>query len=75
MAEVIFTGRVTVEELKYDKPEEYERLVARGELEQYLVNPLPRSAEHGFKTFGFIVLTIGLLMIALIVYAMTIGYR
>ena len=30
MDPVIFTGRVTVDELKYDKPAEYEQLVAEG---------------------------------------------
>jgi cytochrome b subunit of formate dehydrogenase len=72
---VIFTGRMTVEELKFDKPAEYEELVANGELEQHLVDPLPREVERGFKIFGFIALGVGLLLIALIVYAMLFGYR
>jgi cytochrome b subunit of formate dehydrogenase len=75
MDPVIFTGRVPLDELRYDKPEEYRRLLAEGKLEERLVEPLPRAAERGFKVFGFSVLALGLLLIALIVYAMTVGYR
>ena len=75
MDPVIFTGRVPLEEFQYDKPEEYRRLLASGQLERHLVEPLPRAAERGFKVFGFTVLAVGLLLIALIVYAMTVGYR
>jgi len=75
MDPVIFTGRVPVEELKYDKPKEYEELKKSGRLEQMLVKPFPKSAEKGFRIFGFIALAIGLTLIALIVYAMLIGYR
>jgi len=72
---VIFTGRMTVEELKFDKPAEYDELVASGELERHLVDPLPSEVERGFRIFGFIALAIGLILIALIVYAMLFGYR
>jgi hypothetical protein len=75
MDTVIFTGRVPIDELKYDKPAEYERLVATGTLEEHLVEPFPRSVEKGFRVFGFIALGVGLCLIALIVYAMLFGYR
>jgi cytochrome b subunit of formate dehydrogenase len=75
MDPVIFTGRVPLEELKRDKPREYERLVASGELEQTLVDPYPRGLERAFKIFGFTALTVGLTLIALIVYSMVFGYR
>jgi cytochrome b subunit of formate dehydrogenase len=71
----MFTGRVTVEELKYDKPREYEQLVAGEDWESQLVDPLPKAAEHGFRVFGFIALGFGLVLIALIVYSMLFGYR
>ena len=45
MDPVIFTGRVPVEELKRDKPREYERMVASGEFEERLVPPYPRRVE------------------------------
>ncbi|MHC4547647.1 MAG: cytochrome c3 family protein [Planctomycetota bacterium] len=75
MDPVIFTGRVTLEELKYDKPREYEQLVARGELEPDLVDPFPRAVERGFKVFGLVALGIGLILIGLIVYTMVFAYR
>jgi hypothetical protein len=75
MDPVIFTGRVPLQELKKDKPREYERLVASGELEQTLVDPYPRGLERAFKVFGFAALAVGLTLIALIVYSMVFGYR
>jgi hypothetical protein len=75
MDPVIFTGRMTVEELKYDKPGEYQALVDRGELDAHLVDAIPPATERGFKVFGFIALGVGLTLIVLIVYAMLFGYR
>ncbi|MHC5044151.1 MAG: cytochrome b/b6 domain-containing protein, partial [Planctomycetota bacterium] len=75
MDPVIFTGRVSIEELKYDKPREYEALVASGDLEKEMVDPFPKPVERSFKVFGFIALGIGLILIALIVYTMLFGYR
>jgi len=75
MDPVIFTGRVTLDELKYDKPREYEQLMANEERERYLVDRFPPGAERGFKIFGFIALAIGLTLIALIVFTMLFGYR
>ncbi len=75
MDPVIFTGRVPVEELKRDKPREYEQLTADGTLEQSLVDPYPANVERAFKVFGFTMLGIGLLLIFLIVYTMVIGHQ
>jgi cytochrome b subunit of formate dehydrogenase len=78
MDPVIFTGRVSVEELRHDKPGEYEELMASGtvaEVEAKLKGPFPHNLEKVFKTFGFIALGIGLTLIGLIVYAMLFGYR
>jgi cytochrome b subunit of formate dehydrogenase len=75
MDPVIFTGRVPIEEYRHDKPREIEELERRGELDKYLVDPMPKQVEQGFKVFGFIALTIGLTLVALIVYSMVWGYR
>ena len=75
MDPVIFTGRVSVEELKADKPREYEELAASGELEKNLHEPYPRNVQVLFRVIGFTALTIGLTLIALIVYSMLWGYR
>ncbi len=72
---VIFTGRMPVDELKYDKPGEYERLVSEDELESDLVDPIPQSLDRLSKIIGFSALFIGLTLIALIVWTMLFGYR
>ena len=63
------------EEFKYDKPAEYEELVASGRLEEHLVEAYPRQVERGFRVFGFAALTIGLTLVALIIYAILFAYR
>jgi cytochrome b subunit of formate dehydrogenase len=74
MDPVIFTGRMTVAELKRDKPREYEDLVARGELEQYLVDPIPEQLERSLKIFGAVALVMGLTLIGLILWSMLFDY-
>lgn len=75
MDPVIFTGTVPVDELKRDKPAEYARLVEEGRFEQKLVEPYPKEIETAFRVFGFTMLGIGLLIVALILYSMLFGYR
>jgi len=75
MDPVIFTGRVPLEELKHDKPREYEYLRDSGQLDQRMVDPVPTKTERVMKIFGFVALGIGLTLIALIVYTMLFGYR
>ncbi len=78
MDPVIFTGRVALEELRHDKPAEYEDLIGEGTIEDVqdrLVDPFPTRAERAFKIFGFTALGIGLTLIFLICYSMLIGYR
>jgi cytochrome b subunit of formate dehydrogenase len=75
MDPVIFTGRVSVEELKADKPREYEELIASGTLESQLHDPYPRNIQLLFRGIGFTALLIGVTLIALIIYSMLFGYR
>jgi cytochrome b subunit of formate dehydrogenase len=75
MDPVIFTGQVPLDELKRDKPREYEELVASGRLEETLVDPYPSKRERLLKLFGFTALAVGLTLIGLIVYSMLFGYR
>jgi cytochrome b subunit of formate dehydrogenase len=72
---VVFTGRMPIEELKRDKPEEYESLVASGELEKHLVEPYPPIVVRTIRFFAWTALTIGLLMVVAILYAMLFAYR
>jgi cytochrome b subunit of formate dehydrogenase len=74
MDRVVFTGRMTVEELKHDKPRLYEQLVANGELEDHLVDPPTPRAERFARIFGFTALTIGIITVILIVHGLlTVG--
>jgi len=75
MDPVIFTGRVPLEELKRDKPMEYERMVEEGKLEERLVEPFPKEFETAVRIFGFTMLGIGLTIVGLILYTMLFGYR
>ncbi len=75
MDTVIFTGRVPVEELKLDRPREYEELVKSRELRKHLVEPLPPVVVKTIRIFGTVALTIGLALILLIIYAEMFGYR
>jgi len=75
MDPVIFTGTVPVDELKRDKPAEYARMVEEGRLDEKLVEPYPKEIETAFRVFGFTMLGIGLLIVALILYSVLFGYR
>ncbi len=68
MDTVIFTGRVGLEEFKHDKPAEYEALVARGELEKHLANPLPERSVRTIRFFGWLALLVGVTLISCIIY-------
>jgi len=72
---VVFTGRMTLEEFKEDKPLEYEALVKSGELEQHLVEPYPEIVVRVIRIFGWTALTIGVIMVVLIIYAMVFAYQ
>ena len=72
---VVFTGRMTLEEFKEDKPLEYEALVKKGELEKHLVEPYPEIVVRVIRIFGWTALTIGVGMIILIIYAMVFAYQ
>jgi len=75
MDPVVFTGRMSLRELKHDRPRLYEQLVEKGELEKHLVDPFPDYARKAVKFFGFTALTVGLTLIVLIIYAMIFQYR
>ena len=75
MDTVIFTGRVPVEELKEDRPREYEELMSTRGLKKHLAEPLPPVLVKVARIFGTCALLLGLAMIFLIVYAVLFGYR
>ena len=75
MDPVIFTGQVPLDELKYDKPDEYKAMLESGELEQHLEDPYPARRARALKIFGALALTFGLVLLSLIIYTMLFGYR
>lgn len=72
---VIFSGRVSLEELKHDKPLEYERFVKNKDFESKMKGPISKENQRWIRIFGFTALGIGLALIVLIIYAMIFVYR
>jgi cytochrome b subunit of formate dehydrogenase len=72
---VVFTGRMPVEEFKRDKPEEYEALVANGELEKHLEEPYQPVVIKAVRLFGWAALITGFAIVVWIIYAMLFAYR
>jgi cytochrome b subunit of formate dehydrogenase len=72
---VIFSGRMPVEELKLDRPEEYGKLLTAGTLDQNLVEPYPPIVIRAIKVFGWIALSTGFSIIVWIIYAMIFAYK
>jgi cytochrome b subunit of formate dehydrogenase len=60
----IFTGRLPLDRFKEERPEQYERLVAEGKMENMIVGPPSRSLVVISTIFGFVVVIIGLVLIA-----------
>jgi cytochrome b subunit of formate dehydrogenase len=67
MDKVIFTGRVTEEELKDERPAEYERLVAEDGLKEIETGEAKHWVYTLAKVGGFTAVAIGLVMVILIV--------
>lgn len=75
MDTVIFTGRVPIEELRLDRPREYEELVRTRQLKKHLVEPLPPVVVKTIRVFASLALFVGLALVLLIIYAEIFGYR
>ena len=75
MDPVIFTGSVPLDELKEDRPEEFEELFESKKIKKHLVAPPTKTFVRIMKTFGFAALVIGITLIILIIYAEVFGYR
>ena len=71
----VFTGRMKISELKRDKPREYADLVASGELEENLAEPLPEIVVKAFRAFAWCALVVGTSIAVWIVYAMIFAYK
>jgi cytochrome b subunit of formate dehydrogenase len=67
---VVFTGKMTLERFKAERPLEYQRLVDKGELEDYLVEPPNKRQLRDAYIFGSIFLAIGIMLAGFIVWAL-----
>jgi hypothetical protein len=75
MDTTIFTGRMSLAELKRDKPREYEELAASGQLEAHLASPHPEIVVKAIRAFAWVALSIGFSIVVWIIYAMLFAYR
>jgi cytochrome b subunit of formate dehydrogenase len=75
MDTTVFTGRMSLAELKRDKPREYSELAASGRLEENLAEPHPEIVVRGIRAFAWIALAIGSFVVVWIIYAMVFAYR
>lgn len=67
MDTVIFTGRLTLDELKNERPLEYQRLLAEKRLEKYIVPETKKWVFISGVIFGFTIIFIGLSLLILII--------
>jgi cytochrome b subunit of formate dehydrogenase len=60
---VIFTGKIPLERFIEERPEEYNRILKEGRLEEIIVEPPSQLAIMFSKWFGFAALGVGLILI------------
>jgi thiosulfate reductase cytochrome b subunit len=72
---VIFTGRMSVDELRHDKPQEYEALVKSNTLRNHLAPAYPPVVLRAVRAFGWTALIVGFGIVLWIIYAMVFAYR
>jgi cytochrome b subunit of formate dehydrogenase len=63
---VMFTGTMPLEEFKHERKIEYDRLVANGELDKYLVDPPSKAMTLGSKILGMTLIVIGVVLLLLV---------
>lgn len=63
---VMFTGTQSLEEFRREHPAQYQRLVANGELEKYLVDAPSKPLKVGSVILGLALITIGLILLVLV---------
>ena len=70
MDTVIFSGRISKTEMQHERKRWYDRLVAAGRLEEYRVRDEWERSKGIARTLGYLFFVTGLVLLALIVYAM-----
>ena len=67
---VIFTGKMSLEEFKEDRPRQYRQMVEDGELEESLTTEPSERFTRISRIFGFTALSIGVGLVFLIIYSL-----
>jgi hypothetical protein len=70
---VMFTGRATLDYMKEEHPLQYERLAREGRIEEMIAPPPSRAAYLWSVSLGLIALSLGILLIGLIIWALIQG--
>jgi hypothetical protein len=70
MDTVIFSGRISKSELLHERKRWWDRLVAANRIDDFRVKDEWEGRKNIARTFGFLFFGIGLVLLALIVYAM-----
>jgi hypothetical protein len=73
MDPVIFTGSMPLARFREERPLEYDRLVAAGELESRIVPPPSEGDLRRARISGTIAVTIGLMLVVAIFWALLVG--
>jgi cytochrome b subunit of formate dehydrogenase len=71
----VFTGRMPLEELKRDKPREYDALVAEGTLEEHMEVAYQPIVIRTIRAFAWVALALGFSIVLWIIYAVLFAYR
>ena len=72
MDTVIFSGRISKNEMLHERRRWYDRLVATGKLDDFRVRDEWLRWKNIARTFGYAFFGLGLLLLGLIIYAMTV---
>ncbi len=75
MDPVIFTGSVSLEELKEDRPREYAHMIETQGIRKRVVAAPPHWLKVGARVFGFSCLALGITVVCMIIYAMFFLYK
>jgi cytochrome b subunit of formate dehydrogenase len=74
MDTVIFTGHMSLEHFKHERPREYQELKDAGKLESAIVEKeFSREYMRWIRFFGFLALTIGVILVGFIVFSFLTG--
>ena len=74
MDTVIFTGHMPLEHFKHERPREYQELKDSGKLESAIVEKeFSKENIRWIRFFGFLALTIGVILVGFIVYSFLSG--